>query len=131
MENDSSNLRYFISERHPYLVVSFGGGLVKSGLSVMEKCEQEVIKSTAKLYIFCFDDLEELDIQGAKALTRLQTLIRRKPAALRLCFLNRKFVRILDQQGAIRMNELNVDIKEALSSLGGQKPCNSEEERKR
>jgi anti-anti-sigma regulatory factor len=114
MDDTSSNLRYFISEKIPFAVVSFSGALIKGSLPELKICEQAIEVSQAKVFILCFNELEDLDIQGARALARLQMAIRKKSAAVRLCLLNRRFGRILEDQGALRREELYMDLKDAL-----------------
>jgi anti-anti-sigma regulatory factor len=116
LENDTK-LDYFVSEKSGFLVLSFLGAITKSTLVVFEKAQLDVRKSEATNIVLNFHDITKLDVSGIPGLVKLQKMIRERPAELRICFLRPDFKKMLLEGGAVRPNELNNNLLDALKSF--------------
>jgi|GEM_PF-1829905 len=116
-DNGRSPLNFQISAQNSMVVVSFSGALINSNLGVIERCVVEVLGSKATSVVLNFRKVTKLDFPAISQLIRFQHAIREKPAKLRLCFLSSDFLRILEDRGAIRKDELRITLAEAVHSF--------------
>ncbi len=116
-DNGRSPLNFQISAQNSMVVVSFSGALINSNLGVLEKCIIEVLGSKATSVVLNFRKATKLDFPAVSLLIRFQHSIREKPAKLRLCFLSSDLMRILEDRGAIRKDELRITLAEAVHSF--------------
>jgi len=103
--------------------VTFKGALIKSNLPVLERCRIEVSESKAAFVVLHFLDATRLDLPTVSFLIRLQHLIRKKPAELRICSLSADFESVLVDRGAIRREELEKTLSEAVRRFRRQLKC--------
>lgn len=112
-----SQLEYFISEKNGFAVLSFLGPITKSHAPVVERSTEDLLSCESRRIVLSFHDVTDIDMAGIAALTRMQLLVRKKPADLRLCFLRPELKRMLEERGAIRTAELAPNLKAAIESL--------------
>jgi anti-anti-sigma regulatory factor len=112
-----SELTYFIAEKHGILVVSLVGAISKASEEVLKKCVDEIEKSQARSVVLNFLGVDRVEKPGIPEFTRLQLLVRRKPAELRVCFLRPTVAAFLNDAGVLRPTEVSQGLKEAIVSL--------------
>lgn len=116
-ETPGIDLSYLISEKGPLLVISLVGPMTKPQEGVLAKCQEAIAASPTKLTIISFHDVTTMDYQGIAAFVRLQKAVRDKPSALRICFVKPEFKKLLDERGAIRPNEIALNLRDAIESF--------------
>jgi anti-anti-sigma regulatory factor len=110
-------LEYFLSEKQGILVVAFLGALSKATEAVVARCQGEIeARNGLQAVVLTFHDIERLEPSGIPSLVRLQRAARER-AALRLCFLKPAYQKQLMDSGAVRPNELEDSLINALRSL--------------
>jgi anti-anti-sigma factor len=110
-------LTYFLSEKHRILVVSLVGPLTRANSETLQQCIQDIQKTTAQSVVINLHDVSTMDKSVVPDFMKLQLLVRKKPAELRICFVQPKIRMFLDDAGVLRPAEVSSDLKEALVSL--------------
>jgi hypothetical protein len=120
--SDNFTLRYFITEKSSILVISLVGPLVRTNVPVLEQCLAEISTRDFQLAVLLFQDCgNTVERPVFPALTRLQKVLRDRPAKIRVGGLVDDLYHLLLNHGVIRQNEATATLQEALSSLLGRK----------
>jgi len=117
---DKDSVEIFVSEKPPFLVISFVGGMATPmDATKIETCMAELSDRQEIYCVLNFHDVSEVDTNCIPPLVKLQKVLRDR-GAVRLCFLKPEVKKILVAKGAIRENELNDNLKSALDNLKGE-----------
>lgn len=110
-------LEYFISAKPPFLVVSFNGALARTSGEVFERCHEEILASGAKLVILSFHDVAGIERPIIPVLVKFQKALRDAKLSIRLCYLRPEYRKLLVDMGAIRAEEIDDNLKDALAKM--------------
>jgi anti-anti-sigma regulatory factor len=117
MSLDLNGLEYFLSEKTPFLVVSFVGVMSKSESDVIEQCQVEIEKRGGKLVAISLHDVKKIDAIAYPPLVKLQKSIRDRGGFVRVCFVRPELRRVLAERAVIRDHEISPNLLEALEAL--------------
>lgn len=112
-------LQYFISSKEQFLVISFLGRMTKSTNAIFEACQGEIASAKAQYVVLSFHDVTHVERPVIPSLVKLQKFIRDKAPdiELRVCHLKPDLGAMLVDSGAVRREELKMNLKEALTSF--------------
>jgi anti-anti-sigma regulatory factor len=114
----TTSLQYFIAEKNAVMIVSWIGEFSYETSGIIEKCQEDLSKSSAKWVILNLRDLKPtMDKITVPIFARLEKAIREKPAVLRLTSVHPELKGFLLQQGVLRPEELTNNLAEALRSI--------------
>lgn len=112
------DLRYFISEKDAILVVVFAGSLSRASHAVLEQCQAEIVEKKPARVILMFRDIaDRVKLPALAPLARLKAAIRACPAELRICGLHPEILKMLNDRGLLRVEEISNNLHEALLEL--------------
>src|SRR5437016_5019510 len=107
-------LEYLISEKEPYLVVTFIGEMTKSTIDALEKCHTVLSGRNDILFVLNMRDVSKIETLALAPLVKLQKTLRDKKGAMRICALRPDLAKFLLEKAAIRDNELENNLTAAL-----------------
>ncbi len=110
-------LEYFVSHRNNIAVLSLAGELNVQGLEKFEECRRQLETIPIRYLVINFAEISEVTDEALRPLTTLQSMVRKLDVEIRLCGLRQEIVEFLMTRGAIRQNEIRIDLLEALKSL--------------
>lgn len=116
-ETSAKRLEYSISEKAPYVVVSFRGIISHVTIPVIEKCHAELFQKTVQYLVLNFQDVTKIENNGIPPLHRLQRAVRDKQGMIRVCSLKKEMRALLLEAGAIRLGEVSDSLANAIQRL--------------
>lgn len=117
MTEKTHDFEYFISIKEPFLVIAFLGHMTKVSAAVIEKCQAEILASQAKFIVLGFRDVSKIDLPVVPALVKIQKSIRDAKKELRVASLRPDIKTLLLDAGAIRHEEVQLNLPDALQSF--------------
>jgi anti-anti-sigma factor len=110
-------MKYSLSQNREILVVTLSGDLTRSHSRSMAELVHEVERADTRAVVLDLEDVGEIDHAQIPVFARLQAVVRRKEARLRVCALRPSLGLVLSELGVIQPEELQPDLKAALLNL--------------
>ncbi len=120
MSITEKKLSYFISEKEKFLVITLQGPADRTFEHIVEECLERIRLSKAEFIVINLHDVTQFDRQGLSFFVKLEKQIRNKPAQLRICCINSIVNKFLNEEGAVRNNEVAPDLPMAIQSFKTQ-----------
>ena len=117
MDDESKGLAYSLSAKEPYLVVSFLGPATRKCTTTIERCQQDIVASTAKFVVISMKDVSQIERPLIPHFVRMQKQVRDSNKELRICNIRPELVLLLTDLGAVRPAELAYDLPTAIKSF--------------
>ena len=114
---EAKALSFHLAEKNDILVVSLIGAICKATEEIMRRCTEEIERSQARSVVLNFLGVENVEKAGLTELAKVQVLVRRKPSALRICFMRPAVAAVLKDSGVLRPEEVSAGLKEAIVGL--------------
>ena len=123
MSTSDKDLKYTLSAKDTFLVISFSGKMTRAAASELEACLGEVQNRSEENVVLNFSEVAQIDRPLIPSLVKLQKAIRdrNKTTLIRICHLKNDLGAMLVDTGAIRRDELKSNLEEALFSFKPQK----------
>lgn len=113
----SATLDFFITAKKDIAVVAFSGSFGKECLETLERCVKELESQPVKSIVLAFHDVREVESRAISSLVKFQKQIRDRKCGLRLCFLKDDLKKLLLNAGAIRIEEIQGTLLDAIQHL--------------
>ena len=111
--NHIRKLEYILAAKDGFLTVILLGPLSEENLPVLDRCLDEIENRDTKCCVLQFRDVIELNRSVIPRLIRVQERIREKVGTLRICSLKPAFQEWLEQEKAVRSEELVPNLLDA------------------
>src|SRR5580658_7949625 len=107
---NSNSFAYAITERAPFVVVTFKGEIIREASSALDQCHYELMNRSRAFCVLDFHDVMSVDYHSVRPLVQLQAMLRDR-GAVRVCGLNADVRTFLTDKIAIRTDEVTEDLK--------------------
>lgn len=117
LEDEDKEMQFFVSRKGPFVVVAFVGHFEMSEEEDLNRCLKEILAEAPQFVILSMRDVNAMKRTIVPAFIRFQKQIRDQNCQLRIAALSPDIKRTMISLGAVRHDELENNLQNAILSL--------------